>query len=94
MKTTYTIDTTSIGQTLPVTNGFVTDIKMMTPPVYEVPSFDEGRQCWVSACFVLRGSHDIHDLVCVAPACNGWEFGRGGTPPRRHAGQRQSRLFR
>jgi hypothetical protein len=38
------------------------------PPVYEVPSFDEGKQIWTAGYFVLRGSGDNRDAVCINPA--------------------------
>ncbi len=46
---------------------------MTTPPVYEQPSFDEGKQKFTAGYFVLRGSGDYRDAICIQPTTNaGW----------------------
>ena len=35
-KTEYQISDADVGRVLPITNGFLTDLSMITPPVYEL----------------------------------------------------------
>jgi hypothetical protein len=61
---------------------------MSVPPsVYEAPEWDEGRMCWKTGVFVLRGSDDARDLVCINPSSAGWLIRGwpivGGTMPYR-----------
>ena len=68
-ETTFTIDETSVGETLPVTDGYITGLVMTQgPTVFENPAWDEGRQIWVAAYFVLRGTKDLRDLICLQPS--------------------------
>ena len=49
---------------------------MTTPPVDDGrPRWDEGKRIWVSGYFVVRGSLDIRDLVCVSPRSGGVVWG-------------------
>jgi hypothetical protein len=77
--TTVTITDADIGSTIGALDGLLTSVRMAVPPsVYEVPDFDQGRQCFTSGVFVLRGSNDARDLVCVSPQTNGGLFANGG----------------
>ena len=70
--TNYVITDADVGQVLPITDGFLTNLTMTAPPpVYEVPSFDEGKQIWTAGYFVLRGSGDYRDTVCINLASGG-----------------------
>jgi hypothetical protein len=70
--TNYVITDADVGRVLPITDGFLTNLTMTAPPpVYEVPSFDEGKQIWTAGYFVLRGSGDNRDAVCINPAGGG-----------------------
>jgi hypothetical protein len=51
---------------------------MVQGPVNETPSFDEGKQKVTSGYFVLRGSRDWRDLVCVSPVSGGGYSERWG----------------
>jgi len=71
--TSYLITDADVGRVLPITDGFLTNLTMTAPPpVYEVPSFDEGKQIWTAGYFVLRGSGDNRDAVCITPAGGGF----------------------
>jgi hypothetical protein len=73
--TTFTVTDADVGQVLGVPDGYLTDLTMTTPPpVYETPSFDEGRQVWTAGYFVLRGSNDVRDIVSISPQTNGGAF--------------------
>src|SRR3984957_15119816 len=70
--TNYVITDADVGRVLPITDGFLTNLTMTAPPpVYEVPTFDEGKQIWTAEYFVLRGSGDNRDAVCMNPAGGG-----------------------
>ncbi len=60
-------------------DGHVTALAMTTPPPYETPEWDEGRRVWKHGYFVLRGQHDLRDLICVQPAVCGHAFSWVGT---------------
>ena len=68
--TDYVIDDTMVGQTIGPPDALLVNLSMLTPPVYEVPQFDEGRQCWVSAHLVLQGSGDVRPLISINPNLN------------------------
>jgi hypothetical protein len=74
-----TLDETSVGQMLTPEDGHVTALAMTTPPPYETPEWDEGRRVWKHGYFVLRGQHDLRDLICVQPAVCGHAFSWVGT---------------
>jgi hypothetical protein len=70
--TSYLITDADVGRVLPITDGFLTNLTMTAPPpVYEVPSSDEGKQICTAGYFVLRGSGDNRDAVCITPAGGG-----------------------
>ena len=70
--TSYVITDADVGRVLPITDGFLTNLTMTAPPpVYEVPSSDEGKQICTAGYFVLRGSGDNRDAVCITPAGGG-----------------------
>ena len=71
--TSYVITDADVGRVLPITDGFLTNLTMTAPrPVYEVPSSDEGKQICTAGYFVLRGSGDNRDAVCITPAGGGF----------------------
>ena len=53
--TSYVITDADVGRVLPITDGFLTNLTMTAPPpVYEVPSSDEGKQICTAGYFVLK----------------------------------------
>jgi hypothetical protein len=60
----FTVTEANIGQVIGPADGFLVNLTMTTPPVHEVPRWNEGSQKWVSGYFVLRGSSDIRDFYC------------------------------
>ena len=84
----FTLDETSVGEMLTPEDGHVTALAMATPPPYETPEWDEGRRVWNIGHFVLRGQHDVRDLICVQPAVCGHAFSLG-RDRRQHRGRRE-----
>ena len=70
--TNFTITDADVGRSLGIPDGYLVSLSMSQPPsAYEVPSFNEGRQCWVAGRFVLRGSRDFRDSICCDPFNDG-----------------------
>jgi hypothetical protein len=69
--TDFTITAADVGRVLGVPDGYLVNLAMTQGPAYETPSFDESKQKFTSGYFVLRGSRDWRDLVCVSPVCGG-----------------------
>ena len=70
--TDFTITVADVGRALGVPDGYLINLAMTQGPTYETPSVDKGKQKFNSDHFVLRGSRDWRDLVCVSPACGGY----------------------
>jgi hypothetical protein len=68
--TDFTITAADVGRVLGVPDGYLVNLAMIQGPVNETPSF-EGKQKLTSSYFVLRGSRDWCDLVCVSPVYGG-----------------------
>ena len=68
--TDFTITAADVGRVLGVPDGYLVNLAMIQGPVNETPSF-EGKQKLTSNYFVLRGSRDWCDLVCVSPVYGG-----------------------
>jgi hypothetical protein len=74
--TEYTLTDASVGDVLPITDGLLVSLSMTQSGGFDgSPRFDEGKLIWVSGYFVLRGSLDIRDLICLSP-----QSGGGGGP--------------
>jgi hypothetical protein len=69
--TDFTITAADVGRLLGVPDGYLVNLAMIQGPMNETPSFDEGKQKLTSGYFVLRGSRDWRDLVCVSPVNGG-----------------------
>ena len=69
--TDFTITAADVGRLLGVPDGYLVNLAMIQGPVTEPPSFDEVKQKLDSGHFVLRGSRDWGDLVCVSPVSGG-----------------------
>ena len=69
--TDFTITAADVGRALGVPDGYLVNFVMTQGPAYETPSVDEGKQKLTSGYFVLRGSRDWRDLVCVSPVNGG-----------------------
>jgi hypothetical protein len=68
-----TLDDQSVGQIIGTPDGFLVGLAMTQGPsdASVPPSWDEGRRLWTSGYFVLRGSLDLRDLICLHPASGG-----------------------
>jgi hypothetical protein len=45
--TDFTISDADVGRVLPISDGFLVNLsRTQAPTSYEVPDWDEGRQCW------------------------------------------------
>ena len=74
--TEYTLTDASVGDVLSITDGLLVSLSMTQSGGFDgSPRFDEGKLIWVSGYFVLRGSLDIRDLICLSP-----QSGGGGGP--------------
>jgi hypothetical protein len=74
----YTLDETSIGMTIGPPNGFVVNLTRTQAGPYDPPQWSEGRQRWKAGRFVLRGSNDVRDLVCIDTQHGGGWASHGG----------------
>jgi hypothetical protein len=72
--TEFQITEANIGEMIGPPDGFIVALSMTTPPIYETPCWNEGTQKWLSGDFVLRGSNDFRDFVCIQPHNNGGAF--------------------
>ena len=70
----FTVDETSICQTIGPPDGLLVSLIMRAAPIYEVPDWNQGTMKWRSGYLQLRGSRDTRDLICVNPAQNGMAF--------------------
>ncbi len=80
--TVYTLDASSIGAIISPADAFVVNLMMTQAPnpSYDVPDYDPGRQRWKTARFVLRGTGDIRDLLCIdCQSGGGWASHYGHT---------------
>lgn len=73
--TDFTITASDVGRLLGVPDGYLVNLAMIQGPV----NFCEGKRKFNSGYFVLRGSRDWCDLVCVSPVCGGYAEWRGLT---------------
>jgi hypothetical protein len=71
--TDVTITAADVGRLLGVPDGYLVNLAMTQGPGNQTLSFDEGKQKFSSGYFVLRGSRDWRDLVCVSPVCGGYD---------------------
>lgn len=79
----FTITDQNVGELIGPQAGYLVNLAMTTPPArLEIPSWDPGRQRWVSAYLVLRGQHDIRDLVCCNPSIDAGSFQWWGSEGR------------
>jgi hypothetical protein len=77
--TDFTITAADVGRLLGAPDGYLVNLAMIQGPVNEMPSFDEGKRKFTSGYFVLRGSRDWCDLVCISPVYGGYAEWRGLT---------------
>ena len=69
--TDFTITAADVGRLLGAPDGYLVNLAMIQGPAKEPPSFDGVKQKLASGHFVLRGSRDWCDLVCVSPVYGG-----------------------
>jgi hypothetical protein len=69
--TDFTITAADVGRLLGAPDGYLVNLAMIQGPANEPRSFDEVKQKLGSGHFVLRGSRDWCDLVCVSAAYGG-----------------------
>jgi hypothetical protein len=78
--TEYTITDADIGRVLPVADGFVVNLKRTKAGPYDPPAFSEAKQQWTTGRFVLRGSRDFRNLMCIDTQSDGyWASQYGNT---------------
>jgi hypothetical protein len=79
MLTDFTLTDADAGRDLGVPDSFLVNLTMVTPPVWEQPDFDPGKQRYTAGFFVLRGSKAFRDSICVGPSANGGAFQHWGS---------------
>jgi hypothetical protein len=70
----YQFSDANVGEMIGPPDGFLVDLAMTQGAQYEQPDWDPGRLRWKTAYLVLRGQHDLKDLVCVSPQDNHGSF--------------------
>jgi hypothetical protein len=76
----FILDETFTGQTIGPADGFVVNLKMTKAGPYDQPSFSEAKQQFTTGRFVLRGSGEFRNLVCIdAQGGGGWASHYGTT---------------
>jgi hypothetical protein len=70
--TDFTVTAADVGRVLGVPDAYLVNLAMTQGPGNETTSFDEGKPKFASGYFVLRGSRDWRDLVCVSPISGGF----------------------
>jgi len=66
--TEYTITDADVGAALPITDGYLVSLRLVTPPPrYEVPEGNDGSGIWLRGYLQLRGSLDVRDIYCSSP---------------------------
>jgi hypothetical protein len=70
--TDFVLTDADVGRALGVPDGYLVSLSMTQSGGFDgSPRFDEGKQIWISGYFVLRGSLDLRDLICVSPQSGG-----------------------
>ena len=73
----FVIDETFMGTTIGPVDGFVVSLKRTKAGPFDPPAFDEGKQRWTNGRFVLRGSREFRNLVCIDTQSGGGANGGG-----------------
>ena len=60
----FEISDADIGRNLGVPDGFLVNLGMAASPMYEVPTWHEGRMHWRTGYLELRGSRAVRSLIC------------------------------
>jgi hypothetical protein len=69
----FQITDADMGRVLAPADGFLVNLMRTKAGVFDPPQWDPGRQCWKNGRFVLRGSGDFKDAVCIDTASGaGW----------------------
>lgn len=71
----FEITDADIGRNLGVPDGYLVSLGMLTAPVYEVPTWDEGRMHWRTGYLELCGSRANRSLISWSPGQNGAAIG-------------------
>ena len=76
----FIIDETFVGATSGPVDGFVVNLKRTQAGPYDPPAFSEAKQQWTAGRFVLRGSRDFRNLMCIDTQSDGyWASQYGNT---------------
>ena len=79
----FEITDADIGRNLGVPDGYLVSLGMLTAPVYEVPTWDEGRMHWRTGYLELCGSRANRSLISWSPGQNGAAIGSPADRRRR-----------
>ena len=71
-ETIHTVTDANVGAVL-TSGGFLVGVAQTKPTTTPQvpPSFDEGKQIWVSGYFTLRDSKAFRPVICVSPQSSG-----------------------
>jgi hypothetical protein len=76
----FVIDETFVGQTIGPSDGFIVKLRRTKAGPYDPPAFSEAKQQWTAGRFVLRGSRDYRNLICIDTQSDGyWASQYAGT---------------
>jgi hypothetical protein len=74
----FTVDETNIGQTIGPANGYLVNLTRTQAGPYDPAQWSAAKQQWLTGRFVLRGSGDVKDLVCIDTQHGGGWASHGG----------------
>jgi hypothetical protein len=67
----FTLTDADMGRVLTPADGFVVKLRRTKVGPYDPPSFSEAKQQFTTGRFVLRGSRDFRNLVCIDTGSGG-----------------------
>jgi hypothetical protein len=67
----FVIDDSFVGQVIGPENGFVVNLKRTKAGPYDPPSFSEAKQQFTTGRFVLRGSGEFRNFMCLDTQSDG-----------------------
>ena len=73
----FTVDE-SIGKTIGPANGYLVNLTRTQAGPYDPAQWSAAKQQWLTGRFVLRGSGDVKDLVCIDTQHGGGWASHGG----------------
>jgi hypothetical protein len=67
----FTLTDQDMGRVIGPENGFVVNLKRTRPGPFETPSFSEATRQFTTGRFVLRGSREFRNLMCLDTQSDG-----------------------